>query len=63
MAKRLRMPLGTKAKIKFAGSQFKGELVEVKEVKYGTVEKVYYMFKGENNTLYPISEPKDIEKL
>ena len=59
MSKKLKV--GTKATISFAGMEYEGELVEIRTRPWGTEDKIYFVFKGEDGTLYPISDPNDIK--
>jgi hypothetical protein len=59
MSKKLKV--GTKATILFAGMEYEGELVEIRTRPWGAEDKIYFVFKGKDGTLYPISDPNDIK--
>lgn len=61
MAKSMKLKPGTKATISFAGLEHQGELVEIKTRKWGSEDKIYFMFKGADGTLYPISDLSDVK--
>ena len=57
----MKLKPGTKATISFAGLEHQGELVEIRTRPWGNEDKIYFVFKGEDGTLYPISDPNDIK--
>ena len=61
MSKAMKLKPGTKATISFAGMEYQGELVEIRTRSWGVEDKVYFMFKGEDGTLYPISDLNKIK--
>ena len=56
-----KIKVGDKVKFSFAGSEYEGILVEIKDVPWGSITHTWYMVEGKDSTLYPLKKEKLIK--
>jgi predicted lysophospholipase L1 biosynthesis ABC-type transport system permease subunit len=53
-----KIKVGDKVKFNFAGSEYEGRLVEIKDVPWGSISHTWYMLEGQDGTIYPLKKEK-----
>lgn len=53
-----KIKVGDKVKFAFAGSEYEGVLVEIKDVPWGSISHIWYMIEGGDGTIYPLKKEK-----